>query len=595
MGFYSTFIPEAIKEVKVFKGNIPASYGGRLSSLIDIRTRDGNMKQWEYGLSAGLISSKITANGPLKKDKSSVFLSRRRSHFRELLGNKIDRNTDFYFSDFNTKLNYIINEKNRLFFSLYYGKDELKINNNYDGAGIQWENFASTMRWNHVFSSKLFSNTTLHTSNYDYKLHSSYASNSYWNSVITNVNFKTDFSYFHQPNSTTRFGFNLGAHDFNPGNFQSDDVIVQNNIPEVSSSNANEFAFYLSNNYVVKEKFSITYGFRFSNFTNRGKATVYHFNDFYQVIDTTFYNEGEKIRTYRHIEPRVSLKYNLATHHVFTLNYSYTTQYIHLISNSVSPLTSLDVWLPSGKNIKPQKSRQLSFGYQAEIMKNKGLLTIESFYKKMQNQIDYIDHAYTLLNPLIESQLRFGEAWSYGIETTIKKNAGKFTGWISYTYSRTYSKINDINNNKKFPAYYDRPHDFNIFLAYSFSKRFQMSVNWMYLSGATFTSPTSFYDYNGYTVPIYSARNNNRLPDYHRLDFALSFRLNKREQRFNHGIDFSILNLYNHKNANSIHFNKHYDVFGNIIIPGNQYANDLIVTKTYLYTFMPSISYFLKF
>lgn len=595
MGFYSTFIPEAIKDVKIYKGNIPANYGGRLSSLIDIRTKDGNMKQWNYGLSLGLIASKITIDGPLIKDKSSVFVSRRKSHFRQLLGNNIDENSDIYFNDFNAKLNYIVNENNRLFFSLYFGKDAFIVSKDVDQTGIEWQNTAATFRWNHVFTDKLFSNTTFHTSNYRYRLYMSYNNQEYWNSEITNFNFKTDFSYFHNPQNITRFGINIGFHGFDPGNFHVADTNAQNSIPHVYSSNTAERAIYMNNNHILKDKLSITYGFRFVLWSNFGEAYVLDLDENYEPIDTLYYAQGEEFNAFANIEPRLGLKYKFINEHILKANYTHTTQHIHLISNSISPFTSFDVWLPSGPNIKPQKAHQYTFGYEKKIMNKKSLFSLDFFYKSMKNQIDYIDHAYMILNPLLETQLRFGEAWSYGIEALIKKNTGNLTGWITYSYSRTFNKIKDINNNRSFPAYFDRPHDFNIFLSYQFSKRFNFSANWIFTSGSAFTSPTSFYEYNGYTIPVYNERNNDRLPNYHRLDIALNYRLNKKEQRFNHRINFSIFNLYNHKNPIAINYNKHLDETGFIVISGNQYNTELVSTQSYLYTFLPSISYNLNF
>jgi TonB dependent receptor-like, beta-barrel/CarboxypepD_reg-like domain/TonB-dependent Receptor Plug Domain len=595
LGFYSTFSPEAIKDVKIYKGDIPANYGGRLSSLIDIRTKDGSMKKWGFGLDLGLISSKITLNGPLKRNKSSVFISRRKSHFRKLLGNTIDENNDIYFQDFTTKLNYIINEKNRLFYTIYYSKDVFKIDSENDANGIQWENFASTFRWNHIFSNKLFSNTTVHTSTYDYRLYTSYKNATYWNSKITNLNFKTDFTYFHNPKHTTRFGFNFGMHGFNPGVFVTDNNFEQNFFQNITERNSLESAFYFHQNHRFKNRFSLTYGLRYTSWKNFGETELIYINEYYQPTDTIYHTNGETFYTNRSLEPRISFKYKLTEKSTFKTSYIFTTQYIQLITNSVSPFTSLEVWLPSGPNIKPQKAHQITLGFQRDVIDKKALLSIETFYKKMKNQIDYVDHAKMLFNPLLEAQLRFGDSWSYGIETLIKKDIGKFTGWISYTYSRTFVKINDLNDGVKFPAYFDKPHDFAIFISYDFSKQLNISANWVYTSGAAFTSPTSFYEYNGYTVPVYKSRNNDRLPDYHRLDFAMSYRFNKKEQRFNHGINFSILNVYNHKNPIHLYFNKHYNVFGNIAIPGNQYANDLIITQSYLYTFLPSISYYLKF
>lgn len=585
-GFYSVIVPDVAKDIKIYKGDMPVNQGDILSSIIDVKTKDGNMNRFEINGMLNPLIYRFSVEGPIKKEKCSFFSSFRHSNFKWLYQNR-NPDLDLYLLDFNTKLNFKINNKNRIFFSIFYGKDNFV--NKYEGnlGGIVWQNFASTLRWNFIINDKLFLNTMIYTSYYDYQL--SFNENS-WNSSIRNLSFKTDFSYYLQSDLTLKFGYNLNFHEFNPGNITYDTTTSY--LPKVPTSRSNESAFYFSSKHNLSKKISYKIGFRLPIWTNKGPTTVYVFDSCYQVVDTLNIQEGDTYETFVNFDPRLSIKYQLNSSSSLKLSYGIYHQYVQLVSNSISPFTSFEVWLPCGTNIKPQRADQLALGFVKFFNKCKLEFNTEVYYKYMQNQIDYEPHANMLLNPLIEGELRFGDARSYGIEFLLKKTSGKLTGWCSYTYSRVYKKIKDINDNREFPAFYDRPHDMSFFLSYQLSKRINLSANWIYYTGSAITTPIGFYNYNGYTVPLYGDKNNDRLPDYHRLDISLNFRLNKKDRKFQHSISLSVYNVYNRENAVSLNFNKVKTKNGKYVVPANIYGtNEIITTKTYLLGVMPSLTY----
>ncbi|MBL4655704.1 MAG: TonB-dependent receptor plug domain-containing protein [Bacteroidia bacterium] len=595
LGFFSSFTPDAIKDVKIYKGDIPLSQGGALSSLIDIKTKDGNMKKFGAYGSVGLISTKLSLEGPIRKDKSSFFISSRRSHL-ELYVPKNERDKfKLYFKDFNAKLNYKFNDNNRLYFTLYTGKDYFAsaASNDIGAFGVSWGNSAATLRWNHLFNDKLFSNTTIYTSRYDYRLILSVDDNNYWNETIANLSLKTDFTYFKNPKNKIKFGTSVKGHYFDPGNLVMNNVSENVNLPEIPQSRARHFVTYIASERKFDQNFTIKYGIRLNTWHNIGPTTVYKFDSNHEVEDTLIIAENDKYETYRNLEPRISFHYKIDSTSTARLSIGRTTQYLQLLSNSVSPFTSLEVWLPAGPNIKPQKADQIAIGYNRVSFKRKLDLTAELYYKIMKNQIDYKDHANMLLNPLIEGELRFGKAWSYGIEFLIKKTKGRLSGWLGYTLSKTMKKIEGVNNGVAYPAYYDRPHDLSVYLTFKAKPRWNLSANWIYSTGSAITTPTSFYYYQGYMVPIYASKNNDRMPDYHRLDVSANFKLNKnKDKKYQHSLTFSIYNVYARKNPVAVNFNKKQNGDGNYTVPSNLYAQpEYIATQIYLLGIIPSINY----
>jgi len=595
LGLFSTFVPDVVKNITIYKGDMPASYGGRLSSLVDIRTNDGNLNSFGFNGSIGLISSKLALETPIKKGKSSLFLSGRTSHIKWFFERTNPDVEDFYFYDLNAKLNVKLNKKNRLFLSFYSGADSYSnIAGQNTSSGIRWRNNALTFRWNHVFNNKVFSNTTISTSSYDYRMYTSIQQNNYWNAQIANLSLKFDLSWFLNSQNTIYTGINFSGHNMDPGNYYLDGKLGAQ--PYVSKKHARELALYAENEQKINHRFSLRYGFRLSIWDNTGESFEFVYNEDFQPIDTLYYDPGQSYHQYFNLEPRLSFNYIATKNTSLKLSYSRTTQYLHLISNSISPFTTLEVWLPSGPNIPDQTANQVILSWFQSFAKPGLDLSIEAYYKAMNNQIDYIDHANMLLNPIVESQLRYGKAKAYGIEFLIKKNEGKLTGWLGYTLSKVNRITKGINQDRTYPAFNDRPHELTSFLSFDFSKRFNASLNWYYATGAAFTTPNSFYYYNDMSLPIYSEKNNSRLPDYHRMDLSFIYRLNRKLRKYQHQLGLSIFNVYGRKNPIFINFNKIESENNSFVIPGNLLqSQDLLTTNTFVYNVIPSLTYYFQF
>ncbi len=598
LGLFSTFIPEAVKDINIYKGDIPAEFGGRLSSLIDVRTKDGDMNRWTVNGSFGLIAAKASVEGPVSKEKSSFFISGRSSYIKWYLKSLSPDVRRFNFYDVNAKFNFRMGLKDRLHLSGYAGKDYFSQGKTpSDASGISWGNVAGTLRWNHIFNEKLFSNTTIYGSKYDYYLITDVENNDAWNSNIANVSLKSDFTWYANPDINLRFGGKITKHDFNPGNFEYGTDPGNGSPPVVSRKSAREKVLYISNNHVISPEFTIRYGMRLSSWQNTGEATEYTYefdyisND-YIPVDTFHYNKGEKYKGYMNLEPRIGMTFLAGKNTSLKASYARTAQYLQLVTNSISPFTTLEVWLPSSPNIKPQTADQVSIGFFRKFPGTGTDLSIEGFYKKLNNQIDYEDHAHMLLNPHIESELRYGTGKAYGLEILLKKYRGKLNGWLGYSLSHTERTIDGINNDEVYPASWDRPHDLSLYLSYNLTERWTLSVSWIYMSGSAFSSPTGFYRYNGYTVPIYDKKNNDRLPAYHRLDLSTEIRLNKREGRFRHNLSFTVYNLYSRKNPFAVNFNKKLNENGIPVVPGDLYLPpELVPTQIYLFGIVPAICY----
>ena len=602
LGYFSTVIPDAIKDVKIYKGDFPANYGGRLSSLIDIRTKDGNINHFGMDGSVGLLSSRLSLEGPIWKEHISFFISGRHSYITRPVQNWDENITDLHFSDFHLKLNYKINPGNRLFFSIYRGEDNFETQDRANlSSGINWKNRTTSFRWNHIFSDKLFSNLTLLGSSYDYRLYMNIEENNYWNSSISNLTLKYDFTHYLNPGNTLRFGFLVAGHFHDPGNVYRGGEEWDPGY-DLSVRYTREFAMYVSNQFIISNRVSIRTGLRFTAWQNMGPSTEY------QVVQTsdggierdsiavTTYPDGEVYHQSFAVDPRISLVWQPGIQNIFKLSYSRTSQFQYLITNSISPFTSLEVWLPAGPNVPPQYANQFTLGYTRRFAIPGLSLELEAYFKQMNNLIDYRDHAHMLMNPLVEKELLFGEGEAYGLETILKKEHGKLTGWISYTLSRAIYQVDEINRGAPYPAYSDRPHDFSLYLSWSFHPRLTLSSNFIYMTGAPFSTPTGFYYYDNHQVPSYAERNNDRLPDYHRLDLALNWQLSSPERKYQHELIFSVYNLYNRINPVALHFNKITDENGNFVVPADFYSNpELLSSQYYLYGIVPSVSYHFNF
>ena len=586
LGFFSTIIPDAVNNVDIYKGDMPASMGGRLSSVIDVQTKKGSTKSLQAWGNTSFVSTRLGMDGPIRTDKSSFLVSTRFSHMKWFFKQYSDDLKQLFFADFTGKLNFEIDDRNKLFFSTYFGGDSYFKGND----GIQWVNAAGTIRWNHIFNSRLFLNTTLSSSTYDYFLYIDVENNTKWKSHVANVNLKTDFSYFINPNVSLSFGVGLTGNNFNPGNLSSDDPNVVP--PLVSIKNASEFNTYVDVDAKIGEKIGLRAGLRTSSWNNLGGAFEFQFDENYNVVDTLFFKKDEVYNTYDNLEPRLSIRYFVNDQSSIKMSMTRNVQNVHLISNSISPFTSLEVWLPSSLNIKPQIADQFSVGYYHFLPSAHMALSIEAYHKKMQQQIDYEAHAETLLNPLFERELRFGNATSRGIELLIKKEVGAFHGWIGYTYSSATRQFDEINEGKQYKAFYDRPHEINLVLNHNLDKRWKVAAIWTYYTGSPFSSPTAFFTYNGLQSPIYDEKNNDRLPDYHRLDLSATVKLNSNKtKKFSHELTLSLFNAYGRKNALFVNYNKTETADDGLKIPANLLNNNVVTSQTHLFGVIPSLSY----
>ena len=550
-GFFSVFNSDAIKNAKMVKGNMPAEYGGRISSVLDIKMKEGNNKNWRFSGGIGLISSRLLIEGPIVKDKVSFLISGRRTYadlFIPLAGDETLSNTQLYFYDLNLKANYKISNSDKVFLSGYFGRDVLGYE---DQFGFDWGNITGTLRWNHLFSEKLFSNTSLIFSDYNYQV-SIMDDDIDFNvtSGIRDVNFKTDFQYFYNSENRFRFGFIGFHHTFLPGDIESDGGTI--NSYTVPNKYGIELAAYISHETDLTSRLKLNYGLRYSTYLNMGPGTVYTYDEDNFPTSATIYESGEVINNYGGFEPRIAATYLIdetsSLKGAFARNY----QYIHLLSTSTTS-TPIDVWLPTTDIVKPEIANQVSLGYFKNFADNQYESSVEVYYKDLENQIEYENGADLYFNEQIESQLVFGKGYAYGIEFYLKKNFGNLTGWISYTLSKTEREFPDINDGNPFPARQDRTHDFSITAIYKLSKWWTLSANWIYYTGDAVTFPSGKYIVDGNTLNLYTERNGYRMPDYHRLDVGVTMILSKGKSS-EMSLTFSLYNAYNRKNAYTITF-----------------------------------------
>ncbi len=585
LGFFSVFNNDAVKSVELYKGDIPSEYGGRLSSVVDVRMNDGNSQRFSGQGGIGSISSRLNLEGPIQKDKSSFMIAGRRTYadlFLMLSPDEQIRDNTLYFYDFNAKANYIFNDKNRLFVSGYFGKDVFK-NANF---GMGWGNQTLTLRWNHLFTSKIFSNFSLIYSrfNYDLGIPEGQPNAFEWNAQMRDYSLKSDFTWFATANSTLKFGLQSTYHSFRPGTAQGIGEETAFNKLEVPRSYAIESGIYLSNEHKIGTRLTLKYGVRWSIFNNIGEGTVYQFDEKYEKTDSISYPAGEIYQTYMHLEPRFSLAWKLDEFSSIKAAYTRNVQYVHLAQNSTAG-TPLDIWFPSSPNVKPQLGDQFSTGYFRYFPKEKLETSVEGFYKLNNNAIDFKDHAELLLNEYLEGELRFGKAWSYGLEFLVRLNEGRLNGWVSYTWSRTFREIPEINKGEAYPASYDRPHDISIVANYKLSKRIDLGANWVYSTGSAVTFPTGRFAIGNTIAPVYSDRNAYRLPDYHRLDLSVTLRQKLKPNRKWIGEwNLSLYNAYYRKNPWVINF-----------IADPEQPNVTKAEMTYLFGIVPAITYNFKF
>lgn len=600
-GFFSVFNPDVIKDVKLFKGGIPSKYGGRLSSVLDIYQKEGNNKDFKLTGGIGLISSRILAEGPLKKEKSS-FLIGGRSSYAHLFLPLIDNDNKAYFYDLNTKVNFRLNKKNNIFLSAYFGKDVFGINNSFIN---KYGNAVTNIRWNHLYSDKLFSNLSLIYSDYFYGLILDFVGFE-WDSGITNVNFKYDFNHYLKDNLKLSYGVNNIYTKFNAGEIfpnRDDSGIIPFKLTEKF---ANEFALYLEADHNISEKFSLKYGLRFSNFTRLGQdeLNIYEndnpliYNQQLQKYEPATatgsigYKKNDILKSFNNFEPRLSLSYLLNSESSIKASFNKMAQYLHLLSNTSSP-TPLDIWVPSGPFIKPQLLDQYAVGYFRRIKDGDFSLETEFFYKDVKNRIDYINGANLVANNEIETVILNGKSRAYGLEFLFRKNEGKLKGWLAYTLSKSEQLTSGrnisepgINNGEWYNTPYDKTHDLSVNAGYEHSSKWKFNTNFLLQTGQPTNYPVGQYEFQGLNVPIYNdnQRNANRLPTYHRLDLSATLTPVKNNNRdLQAEWVFGIYNIYNRKNAASIAFSRNTETS----------ANEAI--KTSIFGIVPSITYNFKF
>ncbi len=598
-GFFSVFNADAIKDLKLYKGGIPARFGGRVASVLDIYQKEGNSNNFNLSGGIGLISSRIMAEGPLVKQKGS-FLVAGRSSYAHLFLKLTDNKNVAYFYDLNTKLSYKINENNNLFLSGYFGRDVFSLNNSFVNT---YGNTVFNLRWNHLFNEKLFSNFSMIYSDYYYGLTLDFVGFN-WDSGIKNYNLKYDFKHYLNDKTKLFYGVNAIYYNFNPGRIEPTNSTSGINPDQLDKKYAFEPAVYFDVEQQLSEKLSVNYGLRYSLFYRLGNQEIntyannqaVNFNADQQIYEkatptgTISYGKNETIASFDNIEPRFSLAYLLNDTQSVKMSYNRMTQYLHLISNTQSP-TPLDVWAPSDTFLKPQILDQFAIGYFNELNEGKYSLEIESFYKKIKNRLDYIDGADLIANNAIEQVVLNGKARAYGLEVLFRKNEGKFNGWVSYTISRSEQQTPgrtsaelDINKGEWYKTGWDKLHNLSVTGMYKLNEKWRFSSIFSLQSGQPVTYPNGQYEYQGITIPSYGLRNENRLPTYHRLDVSATLIPTKNKNRNWQGEwVFGVYNLYSRKNAASISFRQNQD-------SGNNEA-----VRLSIFGIVPSVTYNFKF
>jgi len=582
LGFFSVFNSDAIKDISIYKGGMPANYGGRLSSVEDVQMNDGNNQKFGATGGIGLIASRLTVDGPLFDNKGSFIVSARRSYadlFTGLASDTTTKHSKIYFYDVNLKANYQLDSINRIFLSGYFGKDVMSFRNSY---GLDYGNSTGTLRWNHIFSSKLFSNTSLIYSNYTYDVNfDSSLNNIKVSSAITDYHFKQDFNYYLNATNKISFGLESTYHVTQPGTALATASSSYNDV-FLEKKYALESALYLSDEWNASDKLKITYGFRLSDLTVLGPGNFYTYNKNGNKTDSTYYQSGKIVKSYITPEPRFAASYQLNTTSSFKLSYDRNAQNIHLLNNSAY-LSVTNVYLPSSNNIKPEIADQVALGYYHTFYDNGFEFSSEIYYKNLQNQIDYKNGANLVGNADIEADLLYGSGRAYGWETYIKKKSGRFTGWLSYTLSKTELKIPGINDDQYYPATQDQTNHISLVGMYQASKKWTFSADFVYNTGDAVTWPSGKFSVDGAPVYYYGARNSNRLPAYNRLDIGATL-LAKKTAKYESSWNFSVYNVYGQSNPYDIIFQTD---------PNN--ANKTQVLQTTLFKMVPSVTYNFKF
>lgn len=579
LGFFSVFNSDAIKDVALYKSGVPAEYGGRSSSVMDIKMKEGSNKKFGFSGGIGLIASRLAIEGPIVKDKGSFIVSGRRTYADVFLGlSKREelKDTRLFFYDINAKANYKISDKDRIFISGYFGRDVLKFG---DQFGTDWGNATGTLRYNRVVTKKMFSNTTVVFSNFNYGFKIGNDDQSFGvSSSIQDWNVKQDFSWFANKNNTIKFGVNGMHHQFKPGSLTASGSSSFNEI-KLPNQYGIEYGAYIQNDQKIGSRFSLNYGLRYTGFVYVGSKT-YDYTQNGTFVSEETHDRWESGSFHHGLEPRLSMSFILSENNSIKLGYHRIFQYLHQLSNSTTS-NPTDIWVPSTNNVKPQIADQIALGYYQNFGKNMFKLSAEIYYKHMQNQIDYRNGADLFLNEFIEGDLVYGTGRSYGLELQLKKTKGKVTGWISYALSRSLRTFDQINQGKEFSARQDRIHDLSVVVMYKINKKLALAGTFVFNTGDAVTFPSGKYIINGEPVAYYTERNGYRMPNYHRMDLGLTIYF-KEKKRYSHNLNISIYNVYSQENAFTITFEEND-------------GGDLEAIQTSLFKMVPSLTYNFNF
>ena len=600
-GFFSVFNNDAIKNVKLYKGDIPAKFGGRVSSVLDVHQKDGNSKAFALSGGVGLISSRLTLEAPIFKDKGSFLISGR-SSYAHLIMKSIEEIKDdkISFYDLNLKTNYEINKNNRVYLSGYFGRDVFDLSNVIKNT---YGNASGNLRWNHVYNDKLFSNLSLIYSKYDYQIELDFIKLD-WIADIKNYNLKYDFGYYINNKLKVDFGVSGILYNLNPGEVKPTTDNSSINYLKLEQKRAFESGIYASAEHKLTDKLTLNYGLRYSRFNRLGGQNITNYVDnkpvvYNEALDiyekgietgNTFFEKNESIKNFGNIEPRLGFSYQLNPFSSIKASFTKSSQYLHLLSNT-SAVTPVDVWTPSGKYIKPQLSKQYAIGYYKNFNDSKYSLELETYYKTIDNRIDYVDGSEIIGTNTIETEILNGESRAYGLEFLLRKNKGRFTGWLAYTLSKSEQRTLGgnagglgINEGNWYNTAYDRTHDISLTGNYKLNDRWNFGANAVFQTGRPVTYPNAQYEYEGLSVASFTDRNASRLPAYHRLDISATYTPKKNLNRKWQGEwVFGVYNAYNRKNAASISFRQNNETGVNE------------ASRTAIFGVIPSVTYNFKF
>ncbi|PJE46913.1 MAG: TonB-dependent receptor [Sediminibacterium sp.] len=592
-GFFSVFNADAIKNVSLIKGGMPAQYGGRLSSVVDIAMKEGNTNKTQIDAGIGLIASRFSIQGPIKQKKSSFIVSARRTYIDAITKPLISKTSDFYgsgyyFYDLNAKMNFQLSDKDHLYISGYFGRDKFNFNNAARSFKtlIDWGNATSTVRWNHIFNKKLFSNTTLVYNDYHFNLNGSQNDfNINLSSGIRDLTAKTDFDYYASPEHKLKFGVQFTHHTFLPnivsGN-QDSVVFTPNN---ASKKFAREWAIYLQDDWEINSKLKLNVGLRYSLFQQTGRYTNYVRDNNGNKLDSTVYGSGQLVQQYGGLEPRATLRYTLDETSSIKAGITRNLQYIHLVTNAGSSLPT-DLWVPSTLRVRPQLSWQYAAGYFKNFNNGMFETSLEVYYKTMENQIEYREgYTPSLKDP--EEEFVFGRGWSYGAELFINKVKGRLTGWIGYTLGWTWRRFPDLNQGEKFPSRYDRRHDLSVVANYTINDKWKISGVFVYGTGNAISVPERFYFIGGVLSQQFSSINSYRMSAYHRMDFAATYTPKpKKERKYTTNWVFSLYNAYSRANPYFLYFDQEGSAANGTLNVGAKQVS--------LFPVLPSVTWNLK-